>query len=96
MQQTEIESADARREPTPAERRLAASRAELEALLAPGPDAFPRSETMRFLMGGKGRMVMFGAFAGLLVVKPRLALRLMRFLPLGGLVPMARLLLALR
>jgi hypothetical protein len=82
--------------PTPAERRLAASRAELERLLAPGPDDFPRSQTMRFLMGGKGRMVTLGAFAGLMAVKPKFALTLVRFLPLGKLLPVARFIQTLR
>ena len=59
---------------TPAERRLAESRAEIESLLAGGPDTFPRSQTMRYLMGGKGKMVALGVFAGLLAVKPRLAM----------------------
>jgi hypothetical protein len=82
--------------PTSAERRLAASRAELESLLAPGPDDFPRSQTMRFLMGGKGRMVTLGAFAGLMAVKPKFALTLVRFLPLGKLLPVARFIQTLR
>jgi len=82
--------------PTPAERRLAASRAELERLLAPGPDDFPRSQTMRFLMGGKGRIVTLGAFAGLMAVKPKFALTLVRFLPLGKLLPVARFIQTLR
>ncbi len=81
---------------TPAERHLAESRARLEALLVPEPDAFPRSQTMRFFMGGNGRMVALGVFAGLLIVKPKLAYRLMRFLPLGGLLPLARILQSLR
>lgn len=81
---------------TPAERRLAESRAELAALLGPGGDAFPRSRTMRFLMGGKGKMVMLGVFTGLLLVKPRLAYGLVRFLPLGKLLPVARLIQSLR
>ncbi len=81
---------------TPAERHLAESRARLEALLVPEPDAFPRSQIMRFLTGGNGRMVALGVFAGLLIVKPKLAWRLMRFLPLGGLVPLARILQSLR
>jgi hypothetical protein len=76
---------------TPGERRLAASRAALEELLEPSPrDGFPRSETMRFLMGGKGRVVAFGLFAGLTLVKPKLAVGLLRFLPLGQLLPVAR------
>lgn len=81
---------------TPAERRLAQSRAELAALLSPGPGDFPRSDTMRFLLGGKGRMVMLGAFAGMLLVKPRFAYRLLGFLPLGRLLPIARMLQSLR
>ena len=81
---------------SPAERRLAESRAEIESLLSTGADTFPRSETMRFMMGGKGKIVALGVFAGLLAVKPRLALSLVRFLPLGGLLPVARLLQRLR
>lgn len=83
---------------TPAQRRLAASRAALAEILAPpDPEAFPRSETMRFLMGGKGRMVALGLFAGLLLAKPKLAASLLRFLPLGQMLPIARsLLIALR
>ena len=82
--------------PTPGTRRLAESRAEIERLLAPGPDDFPRSETMRFLMGGKGRMVALGTFAGLMAVKPRLAVTLFQFLPLGKLKPVARFIQTLR
>lgn len=83
-------------EDLPAERRLALTRAELQRLLAPGPDEFPRSQTMRYLMGGKGKMVALGAFAGLMAVKPRFAMTLVRFLPLGKLVPIARFLKSLR
>lgn len=80
----------------PAERRLADSRAEFERFLDPGPDSFPRSETMRFLMGGKGQIAALGVFAGLLAVKPRLAMSLVRFLPIGGLLPIGRILKRLR
>ena len=83
-------------EPTPGLRRLAASRADIQRLLAPGPDDFPRSQTMRFLMGGRGRMVALGAFAGLMAVKPQFALTLVRFLPLGKLMPIARFIQSLR
>jgi hypothetical protein len=83
-------------EALPAERRLAESRAEIESLLSPGPDTFPRSETMRFLLGGKGKVVALGVFAGLLAVNPKLALSLARFLPLGGLLPIGRILQRLR
>lgn len=83
---------------TPGQRRLAASRAALEEIFAPqDADAFPRSQTMRFLMGGKGRVAALGLFAGLALVKPKLAVGLVRFLPLGQLLPVARnLLKALR
>lgn len=83
-------------QPTPGLRRLAVSRADIQRLLAPGPDDFPRSQTMRFLMGGKGRMVALGAFAGLMAVKPQFALTLVRFLPLGKLMPIARFIQSLR
>ncbi|MBM4220258.1 MAG: hypothetical protein FJ171_11700 [Gammaproteobacteria bacterium] len=79
---------------TPAQRRLAASRAALAEIFAPpDPEAFPRSETMRFLVGGKGRLVALGLFMGLLLVKPKLAAGLARFLPLGQVLPIARVLL---
>jgi len=81
---------------TPAEQRLAAGRAEIELMLNPGPKAFPRSRAMRFLTGGRGRMVALGLVGGLLVVKPRLAVSLMGLLPLGKLLPVARLLQSLR
>ena len=85
------------REPSPGERRLAASRAALAELLGgDGPETFPRSQTMRFLLGGKGKMVALGTFAGLLAVKPKLAVTLLRFLPLGKLLPVARILQSLR
>ncbi|HEY8266008.1 MAG TPA: hypothetical protein VIG03_05495 [Steroidobacteraceae bacterium] len=97
MQPTGIEDGLEAPEPmTPAERRLAESRAEIEGFLAGGPDTFPRSQTMRFVMGGRGKMVVFGVFAGLLAVKPRLAMSLVRFLPLGKLVPVARILQSMR
>ena len=97
MQPTGIEDGfEAPAPMTPAERRLAESRAEIEGLLGGSPDAFPRSQTMRYLMGGKGKMVALGAFAGLLAVKPRFALTLVRFLPLGKLLPIARILQSMR
>jgi hypothetical protein len=85
------------RELSPGERRIAASRAALAAILSQGsPRAFPRSQTMRFLMGGKGKTVALGALAGLLAVKPKFALSLLRLLPLGRLLPVARILQSLR
>jgi len=81
---------------TPAERRLAESRAEMAAILTPGPDDFPRSQTMRFLTGGRGRMVMLGVVGGMMLVKPKLAMGLVRFLPLGKYLPVVRMLQSLR
>jgi len=82
---------------TAGERRLAESRAALADLLLPaGEEEFPRSETMRFVMKGKGRMVALGLFTGLLLVKPQLAVGLVRFLPLGKLLPIGRILQTLR
>jgi hypothetical protein len=84
---------------SPGERHLEESRAELAELLGGDqhePDAFPRSQTMRFLLGGRGRMVALGAFAGLVAVKPRLAMSMLNFLPLGRLLPLARILQQLR
>jgi hypothetical protein len=75
---------------------MALSRAEIERIFEPGPDEFPRSRTMKYLMGGKGRMVALGAFAGLMAVKPRFAVTLVKFLPLGKLLPIARLIQSLR
>jgi hypothetical protein len=97
--QGELAARPREREPSPGERHLAESRAALAELLAREAhelDTFPRSQTMRFLMGGKGRMVALGAFAGLVAVKPKLAVSLLRFLPLGKLLPVARLLQSLR
>ena len=87
---------DSAREPSPGERRMALSRAEIERIFVPGPDEFPRSRTMKYLVGGKGRMIAFGAFAGLMAVKPRVAMTLVRFLPLGKLMPIVRLIRTLR
>ena len=97
--QVELAAHAREREPSPGERHLAQSRAALAELLAgevDEPDTFPRSQTMRFLMGGKGRMVALGAFAGLVAVKPKLAVSLLRFMPLGKLLPVARILQSLR
>jgi hypothetical protein len=41
-------------------------------------------------------MVALGAIAGLMAVKPKLALTLIRFLPLGKLQPVVRLIQSLR
>jgi hypothetical protein len=81
---------------TPAEQRLAETRAVLESFFVRDPHEFPRSHTMRFLLAGKGRVVALGAFAGLMAVKPKFAMSLVRFLPLGKLLPVVRLLRSLR
>jgi hypothetical protein len=91
------EGAGAGPAPTPAERRLAESRAALAEIVMPARgDEFPRSQTMRFVMRGKGRLVALGLFTGLLIVKPQLAVGLVRFLPLGKLLPIGRILQTLR
>jgi hypothetical protein len=85
--------------------RLAVSRAEIRRLLDPpraesdqdsqpghgGADAFPRSRTMRMLMGGRGLGVLGALAGGLFIARPGMALRLLRMLPTGA---VARMLLA--
>ena len=75
--------------------RLAVSREELRRILDPPPDqpaadgatagasagGFPRSRTVRMLMSGRGLGTLGAAAVGLIVARPRLALRLMRLLP---------------
>ena len=90
-------SIDAAREATLA--RLAVSRAEIRRLLEPpprtsaddGPDvsgsragAFPRSRTMKMLLSARGAGTLGAVACGLLVARPRLALRLLRLLPTGA------------
>lgn len=74
--------------------RLAASREELRRVLDRPPHephagstnpgdhsrGFPRSRTMQMLVSGRGLGTLGAAAAGLLVARPRLALRLMRML----------------
>jgi hypothetical protein len=78
--------------------RLAASREELRRVLDPPPNApnpgsrapgdrpegFPRSRTMQMLMSGRGLGTLSAAAIGLLVARPRLALRLLRMLPVSA------------
>ena len=73
-------------DPIPAERHIAETRAQLEEILVPKPDAFPRSETMRFLTGRNGKAVALGSLAALMVAKPRLGMSIMRLLPIGRLL----------
>jgi hypothetical protein len=77
--------------------RLAVSREELRRVLLrthhgpgadgskpgdrPGPGGFPRSRTMQMLLSGRGLGTLGAAAAGLLIARPRLALRLLRILP---------------
>ncbi len=78
--------------------RLASSRAEIRRLLdrprdesaagipiARDPDAFPRSRTMRTLMGGGGLGAVGTILAGLFIARPTLVWRLVRILPTGAL-----------
>jgi hypothetical protein len=78
--------------------RLAQSRAEIRRLLEPPSDefageergaresgAFPRSRTMRTLMGGGGLGVAGAILAGLFIARPALAWRLIRMLPTSAL-----------
>ena len=78
--------------------RLAQSRAEIRRLLEPPPDefeprgpgvresgAFPRSRTMRTLLGGGGLGAAGAILAGLFIARPTLAWRLIRMLPTGAL-----------
>jgi hypothetical protein len=77
---------------------LAQSRAEIRRLLDPPPGgfvgqgsgvaeegAFPRSRTMRTLMGGGGLGAAAAILAGLFIARPTLAWRLIRMLPTGAL-----------
>src|SRR5271165_6692818 len=79
-------------------RKLAESRAEVSRVLdpprvqsggngqagAPGHSGFPRSRTMRMLLSSRGLGTMGALAAGLLVARPALALRLLRFLPVSA------------
>jgi len=78
--------------------RLAVSREELRRALDPtrhepggggstlgdGSGGFPRSRTMQMLMSGRGLGTLGAAAAGLLIARPKLALRVLRMLPAGA------------
>jgi hypothetical protein len=78
--------------------RLAVSRQELRRVLDPPshqpdagsaksgdhPQGFPRSRTIQMLMSGRGLGTLGVAAVGLLVARPRMALRLLRMLPAGA------------
>jgi hypothetical protein len=82
-------------------KRLAQSRAELRALLDPPPQGdgsgeasinghlgFPRSRTMQMLMSGRGLGTLGALAGGLLIARPALALRLLRFVPANAVAKM--------
>jgi hypothetical protein len=83
-------------------KRLAQSRAELRMLLDPPPgegngsgaaqmnglDGFPRSRTMQMLLSGRGLGTLGALAGGLLIARPALALRLLRFVPASAVAKM--------
>lgn len=82
--------------------RLAQSRAELRQLLDPPPGessgggtagmnghaGFPRSRTMQLLLSGRGLGTLGALAGGLLLARPALALRLLRFVPASAVAKM--------
>jgi hypothetical protein len=78
--------------------KMAASREELRRVLDPpreqidangeavhnGLGGFPRSRTMRMLMSSRGLGTLGALAGGLLMARPGLALRLLRFVPAGS------------
>ncbi|HXP27571.1 MAG TPA: hypothetical protein VN891_17410 [Steroidobacteraceae bacterium] len=82
-------------------KRLAQSREELRALLEPpresnggreagmnGLAGFPRSRTMQMLMSSRGLGALGALAGGLLIARPALALRLLRFVPASAVAKM--------
>jgi hypothetical protein len=81
--------------------RLAQSREELRLLLDPPPaqsngsgaaandhSGFPRSRTMQMLLSGRGLGTLGALAGGLLIARPALALRLLRFVPASAVAKM--------
>lgn len=81
--------------------RLAQSREELRLLLDPPPAesgggearmnghaGFPRSRTMQMLMSSRGLGALGALAGGLLIARPALALRLLRFVPANAIAKM--------
>jgi hypothetical protein len=80
--------------------RLAQSREELGAILDPAPGGnggqaprqayaeFPRSRTMQMLLSGRGLGTLGALAGGLLIARPALALRLLRFVPASAVAKM--------
>jgi hypothetical protein len=83
-------------------KRLAQSREELRALLDPPPTegnvtgeaslngnfGFPRSRTMQMLLSSRGLGTLGALAGGLLLARPALALRLLRFVPASAVAKM--------
>jgi hypothetical protein len=82
-------------------KRLAQSREELRMLLEPpresngggeagmnGHAGFPRSRTMQMLMSSRGLGALGALAGGLLIARPALALRLLRFVPANAVAKM--------
>jgi hypothetical protein len=83
-------------------KRLAQSRTELRMLLDPPPGerngggeagmnghaGFPRSRTMQMLMSSRGLGALGALAGGLLIARPALALRLLRFIPASAVAKM--------
>lgn len=82
--------------------RLAQSREELRQILDPPPtqsngggagggndhSGFPRSRTMQMLLSGRGLGTLGALAGGLLIARPALALRLLRFIPASAVAKM--------
>ena len=82
--------------------RLAQSREELRVLLDPPPGqsngggaagmnghlGFPRSRTMQMLLSSRGLGTLGALAGGLLIARPALALRLLRFVPASAVAKM--------
>src|ERR1700723_2017862 len=81
--------------------RLAQSREELRTVFEPPPKqsgadggtgarhgGFPRSRTMQMLLSGRGLGTLGALAGGLLIARPALALRLLRFVPANAVAKM--------
>jgi hypothetical protein len=82
--------------------RLAQSREQLRLMLDPPPgesngsgaagmnglSGFPRSRTMQMLLSGRGLGTLGALAGGLLIARPALALRLLRFVPASAVAKM--------
>ena len=79
---------------TSAEVKIIGTRAELERLLIDEPGhprssgTFPRSRTLQLLTSSKGVVLLAVAAGGLLLLRPTLIKRAIRFVPMGPLVNM--------